>query len=581
MTPIFCKNSRCTRPGPGAKAVVVELELAENLGVLLAQRLPTAREIIEHVVEFFRVEIAEGISAPHQPERVLARPLRCAAHAHELLRQHIEWGAGDADFVEMPGASKENGGARFDEIAHVGCHKNSPADGVDIVSGPSSALQRLAHAFRGREHDDEFDRADVDAEFETGRADHGAELAAFQSIFDIAPHVALERGMVALDNSSQLGKFFAQPIGRRLSARAGVGKDKGGAVLLDQIAEFAHQPLAGETSLGIRVLAQRSVDAKVDFLCGGDIDDGAAPVSADEKLRDFGERRDGCGKADALECGMRSAECGMSFAPPLFTPHSAFRIPHLIESLDAQREVRPALVVREGVDFIDDQPAGVAKLREPLLLAEQDAETLRRSEEDVRRLGKLPHPLAGARVAGAQLDADRWLPAEEFAQRLGEIFFQIVTERAQWGDINAVDRVAQLSAGVFLRERVEHGEKGGKRLSRPGGRGDEHIFSSREAWPGVALRRGRAPVARAKPPENARVSGERRHALEENRRVTRAGNRNLGSEPTGGTSRCESCRPLAFPEMTVANHTFSCSNADARPGVDRLLRRAVALLTDC
>ena len=36
---------------PGAEAVVIEFDLAEDLGVLPAQRLAAAGEIIEHVVE--------------------------------------------------------------------------------------------------------------------------------------------------------------------------------------------------------------------------------------------------------------------------------------------------------------------------------------------------------------------------------------------------------------------------------------------------------------------------------------------------------------------------------------------------
>src|SRR5262245_24425907 len=116
-----------------------------------------------------------------------------------MLSENIERGDGDADLVEMAGASEKNSGTCFDEIAHVGGHENPTADRVDIVTGASGTLQRLAHAFGSREHDDELDRADVDAQLETGRTDDGAKFAALQTIFDVAPHVTFKRGVVTFD----------------------------------------------------------------------------------------------------------------------------------------------------------------------------------------------------------------------------------------------------------------------------------------------------------------------------------------------------------------------------------------------
>ena len=53
----------------------------------------------------------------------------------------------------------------------------------------------------------------------------------------------------------------------------------------------------------------------------------------------------------------------------------------LFEPLHAERQVRPTLVLRQRVDFIDDQPPHAGKMKEPLLLAEQQAKAFGGGEQ--------------------------------------------------------------------------------------------------------------------------------------------------------------------------------------------------------
>jgi hypothetical protein len=56
------------------------------------------------------------------------------------------------------------------------------------------------------------------------------QFAALQTVFDIAPHLALERGVMTFDHVREIGKIFAQPEGRRLSAGSRVAEDERRAV---------------------------------------------------------------------------------------------------------------------------------------------------------------------------------------------------------------------------------------------------------------------------------------------------------------------------------------------------------------
>ena len=64
------------------------------------------------------------------------------------------------------------------------------------MAGAADALDRARNAFRRRHHDDEIDRADVDAELEAGGANDRAQFAILQPVFDFETHAAIERSVM-------------------------------------------------------------------------------------------------------------------------------------------------------------------------------------------------------------------------------------------------------------------------------------------------------------------------------------------------------------------------------------------------
>ena len=89
------------------------------------------------------------------------------------------------------------------------------------------------------------------------------------------------------------------------------------------------------------------MDAEVDFLGGGGVDERAIAMGASEEAADFIERGDSGGEADALEGVGGDGEAGLGG--------------ECGEALEAEGEMDAAFAFGEGVDFIDDSPADGAQ----------------------------------------------------------------------------------------------------------------------------------------------------------------------------------------------------------------------------
>ena len=111
--------------------------------------------------------------------------------------------------------------------------------------------------------------------------------------------------------------------------------------------------------------------------------------------------------------------------------------------------------------------------------------------------------MAGARgaggIAGAHGYADRggFEGAVDFAERVLKIFFEIVCEGAQRGDVEALDGMREGMRGGG--EGIEDGEEGGEGLASAGGGGDEEALAGGDEGPGFGLGGGWGAVAGFEP----------------------------------------------------------------------------------
>ena len=180
------------------------------------------------------------------------------------------------------------------------------------------------------------------------------------------------------------------------------------------------------------------------------------------------------------------------------------RVAQRFEPLEREREVRAALVARDGVDLVDDHRVDRAQRGAPARARHQQVQRLRCRDDEARRLAHHARPLGARRVAGADTDVDRRRVEPELdrdrrdlAERPLQVLGDVDRERLQRRHVHdARDAVDRLAGFVREVEPVDALEERGERLARTGRRRDQHVFARGDARPPVALRRGR-PVGEA------------------------------------------------------------------------------------
>src|SRR5213594_5134850 len=109
------------------------------------------------------------------------------------------------------------------------------------------------------------------------------------------------------------------------------------------------------------------------------------------------------------------------------------------EPLQAHRELSPAVVARQLVNLVDDEPPQRPELIADMAAGEQDLERLRGRDEDVRRVAGLLGPLLRGRVPVADGDANAELLAEE--RHSAE---HVSIQGSQRSDVQTADRLRLL-----------------------------------------------------------------------------------------------------------------------------------------
>ena len=195
----------------------------------------------------------------------------------------------------------------------------------------------------------------------------------------------------------------------------------------------------------------------------------------------------GGGKADALRrSGQACEHCARREA--VFAADEGF------EALEREGEVGAALVVGDGVDFVDDDGADAGEIGAGFAGREQDVERLGGGDEDVRRTLEHGDAVFGGGVAGADAGAD--FGGEEaafegkllnFAQGAVEVFLHVVRERLEGADVEDFGGGAEGAGDGLAEERVDGDEEGGEGLAGTGGGGDEGGVAGEDGRPAGLL----------------------------------------------------------------------------------------------
>ena len=388
---------------------------------------------------------------------------------------------GDRKSVELAALDAVEERRAFDEVVEREGEEAPFGRAVDRVAGAADPLQEGRNRARRADLADELDVADVDAQFERGGGDHRPQFAALEPLLGgespLLGHAPVMRG----------DRVLAEPVrelARHTLAHAPrVDEDERGLVRADEPGEplvDLAPDLVGHHRFERRV---GRLDGEVARTLVAGIDDRdlrgllAVLVGADEQARHGADGVLGRGKPDALQAV--AAERRQAF--------------------ERQRQMRAALVRRDGVDLVDDH--GPRRRQHPAagFGAEQHVERLGRGHEDVRRLASHAGALVGRGIAGAdqRADGDVGKAAEsklapDPLERRFEIAVDVVRQRLERRDVDDMHGVRKPSVEPLADEVVDGGEEGGQRLARARRRGDQRMPPGLDRGPGVGLGRARA-----------------------------------------------------------------------------------------
>ncbi len=156
------------------------------------------------------------------------------------------------------------------------------------------------------------------------------------------------------------------------------------------------------------------------------------------------------------------------------------------EAFERKREMRAALVVGDGVDFVHDHGANGAQQFPALSRREQNVERFRRGDQNVRRALLHREAVVDERVAGAHgganfghQEAALVGQLENFSQRDVQILLNVVAQRFQRRNVQDFGLIEQVAGERFAHQHVNAGEKCGERLAGTGGRADQVFFPAR------------------------------------------------------------------------------------------------------
>ena len=263
------------------------------------------------------------------------------------------------------------------------------------VARPPDALQARRDRARRSDQARQLDRADVDAQLERRGRDHDAQVAFLQPPLGAVAALARQAAVVGGDG---LG---AQPLAQvqrhALDQPARVDEHQRRPVLARQRRRCDRR--ARPTA---RWCTRRPARLP-----------GPRPPGPD---RGAGRRRRSSGSGRSPTSSRAATSSGRTVADSPTRCSLAGRHQRL-QPLERQRQVRAALVGRDGVDLVDDHRPHVAQRAPARLRRQQDEQRFGRGDQHVRRAAGRCAPLARRRVAGAHGGADAGRRVAELGRR--------------------------------------------------------------------------------------------------------------------------------------------------------------------
>ena len=329
--------------------------------------------------------------------------------------------------------------------------------------------------------------AHVDAQLERSGGHHHGQLPRLEPLLGVEAPLTAQAAVVG--GHPFRAQAIGQVAGHALDQAPGVDEHERGAVLPRERGHPVVDLLPLLVGADRAELVAQHLDGQVHVAPLAHVHHlGHRPRRPHEQPRRRLDRPDGGGEPDALQ------------ARPAPRDHQ------LLEPLEGERQVRPALVPGHRVDLVHDHGA---HLREPAaarLGGEQDEQRLGRGDQHVGRAPAHLSPLVGRGVAGAHRGPDAGggqargrRGGRQLAERLFEVAAHVVGQGLERRDVEDRGAVFQAPLDPLAEEPVETGQERGEGLAGAGGRGHQHVLAGRDQRPGVGLHGRRLAEAGAEP----------------------------------------------------------------------------------
>ncbi len=454
-----------------------------------------AGEHVEHALELGPGQGRVRGRPPDESVELVRPALPERDRGREVLREDVERVLRDPCLLDRALLHRSRDRGAREEVAAVLGEDDPARDRLHLVAGAADPLHPARDRDGRLDLDDEVDRPHVDPELERRRGDEGRQATRLERVLDEHALLAGDRAVVGAGDL--LPRQLVEGGGEALREAAGVDEEEGRAVRADELEETgvdgrpdgapvddARRALGDLVRGGDDLLAEprhvldRHLDPQVEGLLRPGVDDRDRPRLPRPQALAPAEVA-----GHLLERPLRRRE-----ADPLKRPAR-----RLLEPLEGESQVGPALRPHEGVDLVHDH--GVDRSQElPRARREDEEERLGRRDEDVRGVAEHPRPLLGRRVAGADRDlrqVDALAAARGHARdardRRAQVPLDVHREGLERRDVDD-------AAPVGLRRRrveeqaVDRGEERGECLPRSRGREDEGALPPRDRGPAEPLR---------------------------------------------------------------------------------------------
>ena len=402
-------------------------------------------------------------------------------------------------------------------------------DLADLMARSADALQPAGHRRRRLHLDDQVDRAHVDAQFEAGGRDDGLQPPGLEVILDQGPLFLADRTVVGAGQQGRCtrreaaahdvcgraaahlrigpgGQFdpvafgvnLVEPRGKSFGKPPRVGEHDRAAVRLDQVDDALLDVGPDAVVLEVGHIGYGHLHRQVERLGRGRGDHPRRRLPGQES-RDLLRRAHRRRQPDPLR--------GL--------------VQQLVEPLQRERQMGPALGRGDGVHLVDDDGLHRGE-RFARGRRQHQEQRLGCGDQDVGRLGdELPSP-SGRGVAGAHADADLrgalsapLGDAGDAGQRRAQVAFDVDGQRLQRRYVqNAGPTACEGSARCWWPglggQPVDGPQERGQRLSGSGRRDDQRVIAVGDGRPGLRLCIGRGREGAGEPLPGQRAEpGER------------------------------------------------------------------------